>query len=185
MYLECNRSDKKMVKIKEISIMIYRKFTKDFDSLGFRLGIAVEVGNDNPKDSWVQGRLFLEGKVIAEEAIIEKKFELLKRQKKGIEGSEVKVEPKYELIPVEPMARARKESVYKEVKGGHTAKVEKNAYEAVDIDDALLRIEFETGITVEVLKQMVKEKMEELKGMLNERGATFIVGKELGVDLKI
>ncbi len=155
--------------------MVYRKFTKDFNSLGFRLGIAVEVGNDNPNDVWAQGRLLLENKIIAEEIIIEKKFELLKKQKER-DGAVKLME-----VPIE----YEKESLYKEVKGVKEVKVREIAYLAVDFDDAFSRIEFETGITRKAIQQMIIDKIRELRGIISERGALEIIGKELGVKLKI
>ena len=43
----------------------------------------------------------------------------------------------------------------------------------------------ETGLAKEDIQKAVQEKKEELKGLISDEGALFIIGKEFGVDLKI
>ncbi|MHA1150000.1 MAG: DUF2240 family protein [Promethearchaeota archaeon] len=42
----------------------------------------------------------------------------------------------------------------------------------------------ETGLTPKEIQDLVEEKKEELKGLISEEGALFVVAKELGVDVK-
>ncbi len=42
----------------------------------------------------------------------------------------------------------------------------------------------ETGLTLEEIKIRVEEKKSELKGLISEEGALFIIAKELGIDVK-
>ena len=51
--------------------------------------------------------------------------------------------------------------------------------------DPYIEITNETGITKKELRKMVREKQEELKGLISEEGALFIIGKELGVDITL
>lgn len=46
------------------------------------------------------------------------------------------------------------------------------------------RIIEETGIPLKEIRDMVNKKIKELKGLISPEGALFIVGKELGIDLK-
>jgi len=43
----------------------------------------------------------------------------------------------------------------------------------------------ETGLSIEDIQKAVSEKKEELKGLISDEGALFIVGRDLGIDLKI
>jgi len=42
----------------------------------------------------------------------------------------------------------------------------------------------ETGLTKKEIEELVKEKKQELKGLISDEGALFIIAKELGVDVK-
>ena len=42
----------------------------------------------------------------------------------------------------------------------------------------------ETGLTKKEIQRLVEEKKEELKGLISDEGALFIIAKELGVDVK-
>ncbi len=51
-------------------------------------------------------------------------------------------------------------------------------------DAYISKIIQETGLTRNEIKTMVEEKKNELKGLISEEGALFIIAKELGVDVK-
>ncbi|MBY9007569.1 MAG: DUF2240 family protein [Candidatus Lokiarchaeota archaeon] len=52
------------------------------------------------------------------------------------------------------------------------------------IDDYIKKIIEETGLHKNEIEDLVKKKKEELKGLISEEGALFIIAKELGVDIK-
>ena len=52
------------------------------------------------------------------------------------------------------------------------------------IEAYISKIIEDTGLTRNEIKTMVEEKKNELKGLISEEGALFIIAKELGVDVK-
>ncbi|MBY8981703.1 MAG: DUF2240 family protein [Candidatus Lokiarchaeota archaeon] len=52
------------------------------------------------------------------------------------------------------------------------------------IDDYIRKIIEETGLHKDEIENLVKGKKEELKGLISDEGALFIIAKELGVDVK-
>ena len=82
------------MKIKEIKLSIHRKYTQNFNSYGFRIGIMMDVGkNDNPMDCYYQGKAFLNERIKEENNAIADLLENFERVKS--EGSEsVKAKPK-------------------------------------------------------------------------------------------
>ncbi len=52
------------------------------------------------------------------------------------------------------------------------------------IDNYIKKIIEETGLNKIDIEKMVSEKKEELKGLISDEGALFIIAKELGVDVK-
>ncbi|TXT66503.1 MAG: putative replication protein A [Promethearchaeota archaeon] len=52
------------------------------------------------------------------------------------------------------------------------------------IDNYIKRIIEDTGLSKKEIQDLVDEKKEELKGLISEEGALFIIAKELGVDIK-
>ena len=140
-------------KIKEISMMVYRKYTEDFDSLGYRLGVTVEVKDGDPRDSWYQGRLFLGKRMKEEEDTIEKEFERLARKKKKfVRGKR----PVMELIEI-PMGTDVK-VISNVQKPMIKTKIDDKVYVS-GVDDAYHRIIFETGKSLESIKEGVEQVM--------------------------
>jgi len=153
-------------KIKEISMMVYRKYTEDFDSLGFRLGLSVEVKDGDARDSWYQGRLFLDERIKEEESLIKKKFEWL-AVKKGKFQSEKHKSMELTEIPKEKPS-------YVGVKALDVVYVH-------DIDDAYHRIMFETNFDL----AKVKKDVEAVKKMgVTEKEALLEVGAVNGIKMK-
>lgn len=146
-----------MVRIKEIKISIHRKYTKDFQSYGYRIGLQLDVGKDDPRGVYYEGKAFLNERIAEEDLII-----------KNIMDKKV----------------AEKSSGYKEL-GAIPAKF-------IDLGGAkgfakemgrIKKIMGETGMSEVDVVNLAKEKMIELKGLISEEGAVYIVGKELGVDV--
>ncbi len=137
--------------------MVYRKYTKDFDSLGFRFGVTVDLEGGDPRDSWYQGRLFLGERIKEEEKLVIKKFEWLAKKKKidvkseSMKGVELVEIPKLMEIP-----KSEK-------------KVDKRSFVWVeDSDDAYHRIMFETNFK----KDDIERQIERAKGMgISEKNA--------------
>lgn len=46
------------------------------------------------------------------------------------------------------------------------------------------KIKEKTGLTTDQIKQLVDAKIEELKGLISREGASFVIAKELGVEVK-
>ena len=59
-----------MVKIKEIKISIHRKYTKDFQSYGYRIGVMLDVDKNDPRGDYYQGKAFLNDRIAEEDLII-------------------------------------------------------------------------------------------------------------------
>ena len=60
-----------MVRIKEIKISIHRKYTKDFQSYGYRIGLQLEVGQtDGARSGYYEGKAFLNERIAEEDLII-------------------------------------------------------------------------------------------------------------------
>lgn len=60
-----------MVRIKEIKISIHRKYTKDFQSYGYRVGLQLEIGQTNgAKSGYYEGKAFLNERIAEEDLII-------------------------------------------------------------------------------------------------------------------
>ena len=147
-------SEKKgRIEIKEISMMVYRKYTEDFDSLGYRLGVTVEVKGANPRDLWYQGRLFLGKRMQEEENTIEKEFERLAKKKKKFVGGK---RPVMELIEI-PMGSDVK--VTSSVQKPMVKTKDGNKVYVIDVDDAYHRIMFETDKALESIKKDVGQVM--------------------------
>jgi len=51
------------------------------------------------------------------------------------------------------------------------------------IPDVIERIQSETGLAKDAIKEQIKEKMKALEGLVSEEGAAYIVASELGVHL--
>ena len=145
--------EKGKIEIKEISMMVYRKYTEDFDSLGYRLGVTVEVKGANSRDSWYQGRLFLGKRMQEEENVIEKEFERLAKKKKRFVGGK---RPVMELIEI-PMGSDVK--VTSSVQKLMVKTKEGNKVYVIDVDDAYHRIIFETDKSLESIKEGVEQVM--------------------------
>lgn len=60
-----------MVKIKEIKISIHRKYTKGFQSYGYRIGIMMDVGKTDPRQGFYEGKVFLNERIAEEDLIIQ------------------------------------------------------------------------------------------------------------------
>lgn len=136
-------------KIKEISILVYRKYTEDYNSMGYRFGISVDVEGCNPRDSWYQGMLFLKKRMEEEEKIIKEKFRLL-AEKKGKSKNLVLTE-----IP------KKKKVKYVGVKGKEKIEVKTGAYMSKSVNDETYSLhdilEMEFGVSVEELKREMEE----------------------------
>lgn len=59
-----------MVKIKEIKISIHRKYTKDCQSYGYRIGVMLDIGKDDPRGSYYEGKAFLNERIKEEDLVI-------------------------------------------------------------------------------------------------------------------
>lgn len=60
-----------VVKIRMIKISIHRKYTEDFQSYGYRIGLEVDVGKiDDAKSSYYEGKAFLNERIAEEDLII-------------------------------------------------------------------------------------------------------------------
>jgi replication factor A1 len=51
------------------------------------------------------------------------------------------------------------------------------------INDLLFELEKKSGISREKLREMVREKMEEFKGLISEEGAIYLVARDLGIEM--
>ncbi len=223
------------MRIKEIKISIHRKYTKNFQSLGYRIGIMLDVEkDDNPRDCYYQGKSFLNERIKEENVLIDKKFEWLEKGK--VKGS------KLTNIPVESstkvMLNAQKGRV--SVSNYQKIKMSDNVYPrdivyVQDVADAIHRIMFETdmerndvliavkqvkkmgvseenallevgaqkgirmafvkgkpkeyiikiieetGLTIKEIQELINDKKKELRGIVSDEGALFLIAKELGV----
>lgn len=60
-----------MVRIKEIKISIHRKYTKDFQSYGYRIGVMLDVDKgDNSREGYYEAKAFLNERIAEEDLII-------------------------------------------------------------------------------------------------------------------
>ena len=59
-----------VVRIKEIKISIHRKYTKDFQSYGYRVGLQLDVDKDDPRSGYYEGKVFLNDRIAEEDLII-------------------------------------------------------------------------------------------------------------------
>ncbi|GAI83377.1 unnamed protein product, partial [marine sediment metagenome] len=56
--------------MKEIKISIHRKYTKDFQSYGYRIGLQMDVDKDDPRSAYYEGKAFLNERIAEEDLII-------------------------------------------------------------------------------------------------------------------
>ena len=59
-----------VVRIKEIKISIHRKYTKDYQSYGYRIGVMLDVDKDDPRSGYYEGKAFLNDRIAEEDLII-------------------------------------------------------------------------------------------------------------------
>lgn len=138
-----------MVKIKEIKISIHRKYTQDFQSFGYRIGIMMDVDlKDNPRDVYYQGKDFLNERMKEENNAIANLLRKIKKFK--LKGSNVNI------VELSEIPKS-KDSNYQEVKvfDKQTIKVSNVVY-VLDIDDAYHRIMFETDMKMDAIKKDVE-----------------------------
>ena len=84
-----------MVRITEIKVSIHRKFTKNYNSYGYRIGVMVDVGSSTAQDAYYQGLAFLQDKMKEENQSIE-----IEMGKKDYESSAVN-EKVFQGVPME------------------------------------------------------------------------------------
>lgn len=154
-----------MVRIKEIKISIHRKYTKDFNSYGYRIGIMLDVDKDDPRSGYYEGKAFLNERIKEEDLVI----------KNAMDKRVAEKESGYKELGVIPKKRASIVPVKDIDLGGFTdVSFEKER-------GVIEKIMGETGLTWDDVVNLAREKGVELKGLINEKGAIYIVGKELGV----
>ncbi len=166
------------MRIKEIKISIHRKYTKNFQSLGYRIGIMLDVEkDDNPRDCYYQGKSFLNERIKEENVLIDKKFEWLEKGKvKGSELTNIPVESSTKV-----MLNAQKGRV--SVSNYQKTKMSDNVYPrdivyVQDIADAIHRIMFETDMGRNDVLIAVKQ----VKKMgVSEENALLEVGAQKGI----
>ncbi len=137
------------MRITEIKISIHRKYTQDFQSFGYRIGIMMDVDSkDNPRDVYYQGKAFLSERMKEENNAI---ADLLRKIKKfKLKGTNVNI---VELTEI-PKS---KDSNYQEVKASDKVVIKvSNVVYVQDIDDAYHRIMFETDMEMDALKKDVE-----------------------------
>ena len=59
-----------MVRLKEIKISIHRKYTKDYQSYGYRIGVMLDVDKDDPRSGYYEGKAFLNDRIAEEDLVI-------------------------------------------------------------------------------------------------------------------
>ena len=160
------------MRIKEIKLSIHRKYTQNYNSYGFRIGIMMDVDSkDNPRDCYYQGKVFLNERIKEENNAIADLLEKMEKYKvKDSEGGSLNLME----IP--------KSSDYKEVKisDNQTINVSRVVY-VQDIDDAYHRIMFETDLS----KDAVKKGVDAVRKMgVSEKDALLEVGAGKGIDIK-
>lgn len=149
-----------------IKISIHRKYTKNFQSYGYRIGLEMDVNKvDDARSGYYEGKAFLNERIAEEDLIIKNIMD-----KKGAEkNSGYKV---LDVIPEKKMISGRLISLG----GSKDPLFEKE-------EGNIKRIVGETGLKRSDVIDLAKEKMVELKGLIGEEGAIYIVGKELGVNV--
>ncbi len=162
------------MRITEIKISIHRKYTQDFQSFGYRIGIMMDVGlKDEPRDCYYQGKSFLNERIKEENNKIADLLEKMEKYKvKDAKGNIVKLTS----IP-QP-----KDSDYKEVKisDKQTIRVSDVVY-VQDVDDAYHRIEFETDMKIDDIKKDVNSVR---KMGVSEKDALLEVAGHRGINMK-
>lgn len=162
------------MRIKEIKISIHRKYTQDFQSFGYRIGIMMDVDSkDNSRDAYYQGKAFLNERMKEENNAI---ADLLRKIKKfKLKDSNVNI------VELSEIPKS-KDSNYQEVKVSdkQTIKVSNVVY-VQDIDDAYHRIMFETDMKMDAIKKDV----EAVKSMgVSEKAALLEVAAHKDINMK-
>ncbi|TKJ26212.1 MAG: hypothetical protein CEE42_05215 [Promethearchaeota archaeon Loki_b31] len=71
-----------VVRIKEIKISIHRKYTRDFQSYGYRIGVMLDVGGVSPEQAYNGAKTFLNKKIGEEDLIIKNIMDVKDAQKR-------------------------------------------------------------------------------------------------------
>jgi len=126
----------------------------------------LDVGKvDDARSGYYEGKAFLNDRIAEEDLIIKNIMD--------VKGAEKKSGYKQlGRIPERKIDRAGLGGGYEELEP------RKNV---VEVDGVIKKIMGETGMKIDEIINLAREKMVEQKGLLDEKGAIYLVGKELGV----